>query len=463
MKPVRKSIIYAIALCILYYLSDSVLYYLNAQGAQSFHEVLITNPPFLELISRFIGMLIILFAAIYLQRKPVTVTGKQVEQTTPETVKKTDLQITSDPDLLVNLSFQIKTPLSAILGFSELLKDPNLSGDTRKIYLHYISSSGKYLLELINNITDIARIETRQLPINKTGCNLNKLLSDIYEYYSGCLTDLGKKNINLILHKGIEDENFILLTDQERLSQILHNLLENSVSFTDEGSIEFGYRTTDDLFLEFYVKDTGAGFGAERLETIMERFKSITDNAMRPFDTAALRINISKHLIKMLGGTMQASSKLWEGSTFTFTVPHTEIQVHRHDTFTPPLKKVHLWKEKQILIAEDVKSNFIYLKEILFPTGVQIEWAKNGMEAVEICTKNNNIQLVLMDILMPIMDGYEAARRIKQTRPELPVIAQTAYTLEEDDYKEYHSYFDKYMIKPIWSHDLLATLSQYLD
>jgi signal transduction histidine kinase len=423
-------------------------------------RIFIIDPPGGELISRLMGMVFILLPALFIRRLPEK--EKEVGEI-PVITEKADLQHTREPDLLFSLSHQIKTPLSAILGFSELLKDPDLAAESRKIYIRYINASGKYLLELINNITDITKIETGQLYISRSGCRVNELLTDIHKYFGGYLNERGKNNVSLVLETGIKDEDYTLLTDQERLSQILHNLLENAVSFTDEGYIEFGYRATDALFIEFYVRDTGAGFSMERLETIMERFKSVADSAMRPFDTAALRINISKHLVNMLGGKLHAKSVLREGSTFTFTVPRNEVKVDREDTLKGREKKVHLWKDKQILIAEDVESNFIYLREILGPTKVQIQWAKNGREAVEMCSSNLNLHLVLMDILMPEMDGYEAARLVKQARPDLPVIAQTAYSLEEDDYKESLGYFDKYMIKPIWSHELLAILAQYLD
>jgi CheY-like chemotaxis protein len=196
---------------------------------------------------------------------------------------------------------------------------------------------------------------------------------------------------------------------------------------------------------------------------IMEQFKTVLDERMRPFDTAALRINIAKHLVQLLGGQLKADSVLWEGSTFTFTIPLEEAEVYREEKIKEPEIKIHLWNDKQILIAEDVESNFVYLRELLNPTHVKIYWAKNGREAVKICSENKDISLVLMDILMPEMDGYEAARLIKKGRPDLPVIAQTAYSMEGDEYLESLKYFDNYLTKPIWSHELLDTLSKYLS
>lgn len=461
MKLQTKIIIYALILSILYWLFDSVIDHLVFYKELSFIQVFITNPPVEALYTRLLGMAAVIILGLLISGILRIDKGSRGITEKPAESKS---KLSHDPNLMVNLSHQIKTPLNAIVGFSDLLKDPKLSSESKKIYINHISTSGKYLLELVNNIADITKIETGQLFVNRSGCQVNKLLHEIHSHFEEILKEKGKKEIGLILKTGIKDENFTLLTDQEKLKQILNNLLENSIRLTDEGYIEFGYRQKDDLFLEFYIKDTGSGLSMERLEIIMEHFQKVIDKRMRPFDTAALRINISKHLVRLLGGKLTAESVLWEGSTFTFTLPMNEVEIYLvEDVVTGDEVDTYLWKEKQILIAEDVESNFVYLREILRPTKVQLHWARNGKEAVEICKNNKKIDLVLMDILMPEMDGYEAARQVKQIRPDLPVIAQTAYSLEDDDYKESLKYFDRYMIKPIWSHELLNTLSKFLD
>jgi signal transduction histidine kinase len=459
MKLQIRIIIYTIAISILYYVFASIIGHFVFYKELSFLQVLITNPPAEMIYDRLMGMAVIIILGL-------TITGiLRFSKKFHGSVNKpenSEIKMVQDPNLMINLSSQIKIPLSAILGFSELLKDPKISDESKKNYVNHIHTSGKYLLELVNNITDIIKIETGQLFINKSPCRINKLLQEIHFKFEGQLKEKGKREIRLILKTGIQDENFTFLTDHERLKQVIDNLLENSVRFTDEGYIEFGYNKKDDLSLEFYVKDTGAGFSMARLETIMEQFKSVLDDHMHPFDTAALRISICKHLVQMLGCKLRAESVLWEGSTFTFTIPLSEVGVYREEKPTEQETKIHLWKDKQILIAEDVESNFIYLREILSPTQVQIHWAQNGKEAVEICSKKKDISLVLMDILMPEMDGYEAARLVKKGRPDLPVIAQTAYTMEGDEYQESLKYFDNYLTKPIWSRELLNALSKYL-
>jgi len=460
MKIQNRILIYALILSIVYWVIDAVIDHLIFFKDLSFVQIFMTSLSAETLVTRLTGMAAIIVLGLFISSmlnidiKFHGITEKQRESKS---------KLSHDPNLLINLSYQIKTPLNAIVGFSDLLKDPKLSQDSKKNYVNHIYNSGKYMLELVNNISDITKIETGQLYVNKSECQVNKLLDQIHSQFSGILKEKGKKEIGLILKTGIKDENFTLLTDQDKLKQILVNLLENAISLTDEGHIEFGYKQKDDLFLEFYVKDTGSGLRMERLEMIMDHFRKVIDKNMRPFDTVALRINISKQLVRMLGGKLTAESKLWEGSTFTFTVPLNEVEVYtKEDVMMGEKVDMYLWKEKQILIAEDVESNFIYLREVLRSTQVQIHWARNGKEAVEICKENNEIDLVLMDILMPEMDGYEATRLIKKSRPELPIIAQTAYSLEEEDYQESFKYFEQYMTKPIWSHDLLNTLSKYL-
>jgi len=460
MKLQTRIIIFAIILSIVYWVIDAFIDHFVFFKDLSFVQIFITSLPAETLITRLTGMAAIIILGLIISSM-LSVDIKFHGITEKQGVSKSKLS--HDPNLLINLSNQIRTPLNAIVGFSDLLKDPKLSAESKKNYVNHIYNSGKYMLELANNISDITKIETGQLFVSKSECRVNQLLDQIHSQFSGILKEKGKKEIGLILKTGIKDENFTLLTDQDKLKQILVNLLENAISLTDEGHIEFGYQKKDDLFLEFYVKDTGSGLSMERLEMIMEHFQKVIDKNMRPFDTVALRINISKQLVRLLGGKLTAESKLWEGSTFTFTVPLNEIEVYtKEDVIMEGQVDTYLWKEKQILIAEDVESNFIYLREILRPTEIQIHWARNGKEAVEICKKNNEIDLVLMDILMPEMDGYEAAKIIKKSRPDLPIIAQTAYSLEEEDYQESFKYFNQYMTKPIWSHDLMNTLSGYL-
>ena len=466
MKPQAKALFYSILLGVLFYTVDSVLDYILFYKDLGFFQVFIANPPIQELYTRLIGMAFIVILGMILPR--LLTPDLQFDTTSV----KQEHKISSDPALMVSVSNQIKTPLNAIMGFVELLRDPHISDISRDLYLGHIRTSGRYLSELINNVTDITMVETGQLYIKEEDCRLNEMLSDLYNQYDNYIREKGKKELAILLKTGIRDDTYTIRCDRDRLKQVLTNLLENSLNFTDEGIIEFGYHLIDERTLEFYVKDTGAGFSMERMEMIFNQFSRILDSRMRPFDLASLRINISKRLVKLMGGELKADSQLGQGSDFRFQIAlkHakaeiTEITVEKTETREKGagVSDEAMWKGKNILIAEDVESNFIYLQEILRPTGANISWAENGKVAVGLCMKNRNFDVVLMDVLMPEMDGYEAAKEIKKEFPDLPVIAQTAYHLEEGDYKDAMNYFQKYLIKPIWSHDLINALKEYLS
>jgi CheY-like chemotaxis protein len=378
-----------------------------------------------------------------------------------------DLRLSDDPTLMVSVSNQIRKPLNALMGFADLLKDPKISETSKKLYLSHIRTSGKYLRELVNNITDITLIESGTLYINKEECQLNQLLSRIHLQLEKLLVEKNKKGLNIKLFTGVQDEDYTILTDEIRLYQLLVNLIENALSFTDERSIEFGYYHIDHNTLEFFVKDTGTGLSPERLELLFSKFNRVIDNQMRPFDIIALRISLVRHLVRLFGSELRAESQPGKGSDFRFKLRISSVTVEKKPVEVVDKKseqtEVVKWENKKILIAEDVESNFVYLKEILKQTGVDILWAENGKEAVDLCQKHVDVDVVLMDILMPEMDGYDAALAIKKDFPDLPIIALTAFSIDDLEYKGASNYFSKFIIKPIWSIDLLNTLTNYLD
>jgi signal transduction histidine kinase len=462
MKTELKSLIISIITGITYYILDAVLDYILFYEELKFIQVFITDPPIHEVYSRILGMATIIILGMIL-------TAQLLKGESYLPVGTGDQLLSSDPNLMVNVSNQIKTPLNAIMGFVELLRDPGLSDVSKELYVNHIRTSVKYLVELTDNVTDITKIETGTLYLNNEHCQLNVMLKQLYEHYLKVIREKDKPDLAILLKTSMKDESYTIQTDETRLRQVLGNLVENSISLTDEGTIEFGYNLINQDILDFFVKDTGAGLSPGRLETVFEQFKKVSDARMRPFDIVALRISISKHLVKLLGSDLKADSQLGKGSDFRFRLKVSTVS-KEDETEVPPFEheivakddKGMKWKGKQILIAEDVESNFIYLQEILKPTGAKILWAENGLQAIKICRTKKEIDIVLMDILMPEMDGYEAAKVIREENPELPIIAQTAYHLDEAEYKGAMNYFNKFLIKPIWSHDLKSSLSVFL-
>lgn len=464
MNAKNKVLLYSLILGVVFYFVDALIYQLVHSEDYTFVQSAFTAVPVSEIYSRLLMILgFLIFGFIvsgliydlsieneFLKHQPLSASSGKV-----------------DTGFVNGLSYQVRTPLNAIVGFSELLKDPNIASQSKQTYINHIHSSGNYLIQLMNNLTDIVKLESNQLIIHKNEFDLNKLMDEVCSEYEQIRKEMGKAGLSFMVKKGIRQDVFMIICDRERLRQVLFNLLENAFKLTEEGMVEFGYKIKEERLLDFYVKDTGTGFSIDRLEVIFNRYRRLTDNQNQPFDTTSLRLGISKSLVKLMGGTMWADSRMGQGSTFYFSLPFEEnltktetAPVHEP---APPRKTTRDWNKRVILIAEDVESNFIYLQELLRPTGIGIVWAQNGKIAVEQIKKDHRIELVLMDILMPEMDGIEAARQVKKIRPELPVIAQTAYSLETETEKEDLANFNGFLIKPIWSPQLLGILEKYIN
>lgn len=461
----NRIILYSLLFGVLMYILDSVIDYLLFADDLTFLEAFITRVPLFEVYNRLIMVLgVIIFAFLVSSR----ISDLSIENEFLKMQASSSSAVKKEAELVNNLSYQIRTPLNAIVGFSELLKDPNLSAQSKQTYINHINSSGNYLLQLINNLVDISRIEEDSMILDLSECNLNRFMDEVKTYFEERKRELLKDKVEFRIEKDYDGDDFLISTDVERLKQVIINLLENAFRHTEEGFVEMGYKIKDDDLLEFYVKDSGRGFSEERLETIFGRYKTLTDRQNHPFDGTALRIGISKSLVKLLGGNISAHSKLGHGSTFNFTIPYMAVETeefledHTEIKFIEKDKDGHNWSEKLILIAEDVESNFIYLRELLRPTKANLIWAENGRIALDKVKENPKIDLVLLDILMPEMDGYEAASKIKKFRPDLPIIAQTAYSFDFGKDKEEMANFNDYLIKPIWGPQLLSTVAKNL-
>ncbi len=469
MNSKNKVILYSIVLGLILYILDSLIDYLIFAEDLKFFQVLITQVPLFEVYNRLFMVLgVILFGFIISS----WISDINFENDFLKNQVRSIKQSRRDAEFIDNLSYQIRTPLNAIVGFSDLLKDPNLSAQSKTTYINHIHSSGNYLLQLVNNMVDISRFDEDEMLLDLKDCNVNELLDDLQIYFNGKKEELNKKNIQLQIEKGVEGYDFVISTDTERFKQVLINLLENAFKHTDEGIVKMGYWIKEEDLLEFYVKDTGKGFSEDRLAVIFDRYKKLTDNKNQPFDGTALRLSIVKSMVKLLGGNIWAHSKRGEGASFYFTLPFISLEkdqiaelksIEEEKEALKYSQKTSGWSDKLILIAEDVESNFIYLQELLRPTGLHLIWAENGKIAVDKVKEIPAINLVLLDILMPEMDGYEAAMQIKNLRPDLPIIAQTAYSLDasKKDKKNLKN-FDNYLIKPIWSPQLFEAISKYL-
>jgi PAS domain S-box-containing protein len=366
---------------------------------------------------------------------------------------------------LANMSHELRTPLNAIIGFSSLMIDAGLDNETIS-NLNIILNSGQHLLSLVEEILDDSMIETGQIKIKYEKTDINSILYDVKNIIQGEKLKENKTEIELILNINPEISDNLIFTDCRKLKQVLINLLKNSLKFTDEGYIEFGYteiEKADSNYLKFYVKDTGIGIDKKYHNVIFNIFRQIDDTRTRKYGGTGIGLSIAKKIVEMLGGEIWVESELGKGSVFYFTVPLL-APISKQEA--KPSKTANLaennFSGKTILIAEDEVSNFEFLRILLTKMNFRVLWAKDGMDVINQCKNDLSIDLVLMDIKMPQLDGYDAAKKIKIMRPGLPIIAQTAYATKADREEALNSGCDEYLSKPLQIKQLKNLLNKYL-
>ena len=368
---------------------------------------------------------------------------------------------------LSNMSHEIRTPMNAILGFSTLLSDPNITEEERLEFVRIIKERGNDLMRIMDDIIDIAKIEAGQVKIEIKECPVNNLLSTIYVTMNEVRKKHLKTHIDLRMKQFSPDKDFTILTDGNRLKQILMNLLENSLKFTEKGYIEFGYafRTDPDTgpMIEFYVSDTGIGIAIEKHDMIFERFRQADDTNTRKYGGTGLGLTICKNLIQLLKGDIRLESEPGKGTTFYVTLPlTTSMAVSAPKAIPRELPEYSgTLKDKTILIVEDEESNYFLLERILRRTNANVIWAKNGIDAI-VMTSKGNIDLILMDIRIPVMDGYEATGEIRKFNQSVPIIAQTAYALKGEMERSLAAGCNGYIAKPIDTRDFLETVLRFI-
>jgi len=362
---------------------------------------------------------------------------------------------------LANMSHEIRTPTSGILGFADLLKKPDLSSEKQQEYINMIEQSGARMLNIINDIIDISRIESGLMEVHIKDSNINDQMDYIYTFFK---PECDKKGIQFFLKKSFPATEAIIKTDREKLFAIFTNLIKNAIKFSNEGSIVLGYEKKGNT-LEFFVKDSGIGIPKDKLEGIFERFVRADIFEKRASQGSGLGLSISKEYIKMLGGKIWVTSEVGKGSTFYFTLPYNAIgpeEITGTKEIGSIADKMDPLKNLKIIIAEDDKISKLILVEFTSQYCKEIIQTGNGIEAIEACHLHPDTDLILMDIQMPEMNGYEATRQIRKFNKGVVIIAQTAYALASDREKAIDAGCDDYITKPFSQKSLLEIMKKHL-
>ncbi len=362
---------------------------------------------------------------------------------------------------LANMSHEIRTPMNGILGFANLLRDQDLNDEKRDLYLKHIDHSSQQLLNIIDDIIDISKIESEQLKISNKPVKINGILDEIYSsFFHRIRGDApGQKKVTFNLKKGNESHDFTIMTDDFRLSQVFNNLIGNAIKFTPEGQITFGYKLTQNRYIEFFVSDTGIGIPNNKIRLIFDRFGQVNqERSLQPSGTG-LGLPISKSLVNLMGGEMWVESEMGKGTNFYFTLPLV-VEEPVEDTRVLISNKSYNWDNKEILVAEDEELNWLFVREMLRQTGAVIHRARNGLEVVEL-TRDLNPDAILMDIKMPELNGIEAARKIRIFNTKVPIIAQSAFVMAEEKEESLLAGCNHFVTKPLDRTTIMELIDSY--
>ncbi|GAP41923.1 protein containing PAS domain S-box [Lentimicrobium saccharophilum] len=351
---------------------------------------------------------------------------------------------------LAGISHEVRTPMNHIMGFIDVINEGDPGPDERREYLQIMKNSGTHLLRLIDDVIELAMIDSGQVHLRENICELGRFMQSLKVEFENIRNSMGKATVEMKLETPDQYPDLVVQTDEFKVRQILWNLLSNAIKFTPAGTVTFGFNITNDKKrIEFFVKDTGIGIDAEFHKVIFERFHRLDSGISRQYGGVGLGLPISQGLASLFGERIQIDSVPGQGTTFRFRIP---LKLYKPESTggvsVNEIRKVYNWKDKTILMVEDDPVNMRFLTVLLTRTEANLLYASDGREAVEMIAENE-VDLVLMDMQLPVMNGYEATRRIREIKPALPVIAQTANVLAEDREECIEAGCNDYIPKPI--------------
>lgn len=386
---------------------------------------------------------------------------KQKEQELIKAKEKAEESNRLKSAFLANMSHEIRTPMNSILGFTELLLEPDLSSEKKESFIKIVLQCGQRMLNTVSDIVEISKIEAGLIQLNLTKTDVNGRMEELFRFFQ---LEANKKGIKLSLEMLLPPADKNITTDQNKIDSILTNLIKNAIKYTESGTIKMGCRQKD-RFIEFFIKDTGIGIPKDRQEAIFERFIQADIADTRALQGSGLGLSIAKSYVEMLGGKIWVESREGKGSTFYFTLStknnNEEKSIEHTEISSDFKKKKPCFKKLKILIAEDDETSRNYISLIVNDFSAEILEAGTGIEAVELCRNTKDLDLILMDIKMPRLDGYEATRRIREFNKEVIIIAQTAHDLSGDREKSIEAGCNDHIAKPINKDNLLALIKKY--
>jgi PAS domain S-box-containing protein len=366
-------------------------------------------------------------------------------------------------NFLANISHEIRTPLNSVVGFSNLLLNNNLTNEVKEEYIEHINHNSEKLLQIIGDIIDLSRLESSQIEITYEEASLSAIVNEIIEEARQIIRR-NEKPIILNVKNHFEDVGDLIFTDRIWLKRVLNHLMDNAVKFTLEGSVEFSY-LLENQNIVFKIRDTGIGINKENLGRIFEEFRQEFDGHHRPFEGLGIGLTLAKEVIERMGGKIVVESEKGVGSEFSFSIPYrpagspkTKVATVINESIMKPID----WSSRKCLLVDDNKDVLIYLNRVLTDTGVSIITARSGFEAIEIIKATPDIDVVLLDMQMPEMNGIETTREIRKIRKNLPIIAQTAFIFEDDKDIILEAGCDACLIKPIRREHLLTVMSSFV-
>jgi len=359
---------------------------------------------------------------------------------------------------LANMSHEIRTPMNGILGFTQLLKRSTPSDERKRSYLNIIQKSGQRMLNTINDIIEISKIETGQIEVSHDEVNVLTQLQYTYDFF---LHEAEMKGIHLILNSRLRDKESLIITDEMKLGSILTNLVKNAIKYSDGGTIQINCTKAEEQLL-FEVKDMGKGIPEDQLEAIFNRFVQADVDDTEAVEGSGLGLAIVKAYVELLGGEIWAESEIGKGSTFYFTIEYKPAvstgQFEQEDSQSADFSR----KEAFVLIAEDDEVSNVLLEHLMGARNFRLTTVKNGEDAVQMCREHPELDLILMDIKMPVLDGIEATKRIRKFNKQVPIIAQTAFALTGDKEKALRAGCNEYISKPIQEENIIELINRYI-